>query len=80
MLDVFEGDIVKQDPFNFEETDPEKSGALDSSLWEVIAMKNHYSPSVATLANIFDFPVRSSITRALAAPLSDLTPISGRMQ
>jgi U3 small nucleolar RNA-associated protein 19 len=59
MLNVFEGDIVKEDPYNFEEPDPEKSNAISSSLWEVMAIKNHYSPSVATLANIFDFSVRS---------------------
>ncbi|KAK6540999.1 hypothetical protein TWF694_008380 [Orbilia ellipsospora] len=40
------------DPFNEEEVDPMKTGALDSSLWEFETLQSHYHPNVATLAKI----------------------------
>lgn len=46
-------DVVKVDPYNFDEPDPAKCRALESSLWELHALGNHYSPTVATLAKLF---------------------------
>ncbi|KAJ8294950.1 hypothetical protein OF846_002016 [Rhodotorula toruloides] len=41
------------DPYNADETDPEKTGALDSSLWELAALQKHYLASVSSLAKVF---------------------------
>jgi len=41
------------DPYLFEESDPEQSRAAGSSLWEVQALTEHYSPTVANLAKVF---------------------------
>ena len=41
------------DPFNFDEENPEEAGALESSLWEMDSLKNHFHHGVATLAQIF---------------------------
>ncbi|KAK6532946.1 hypothetical protein TWF281_007116 [Arthrobotrys megalospora] len=40
------------DPFDEEEVDPLKTGALESSLWELETLQSHYHPNVATLAKI----------------------------
>jgi U3 small nucleolar RNA-associated protein 19 len=40
------------DPFNMEEQDPMFTNALESSLWEIETLQNHYHPNVATLAGI----------------------------
>ncbi|ORY82120.1 CBF/Mak21 family-domain-containing protein [Protomyces lactucae-debilis] len=40
------------DPFDADETDPEKTGAMQSSLWELQSHTMHYHPNVATLAKI----------------------------
>ncbi|QEU61775.1 Noc4 [Kluyveromyces lactis] len=44
------------DPFNNEETNPELTNALSSSVWELETLMNHYHPNVATLAKIFQQP------------------------
>jgi U3 small nucleolar RNA-associated protein 19 len=44
---------TSQDPFDSEEKDPMLTNALDSSLWELVSHRNHYHPSVSTLAKIF---------------------------
>jgi U3 small nucleolar RNA-associated protein 19 len=49
-----EGEGKGEDPFVMDEPDPEKSNALQSSLWELQALKNHCVPSVSKLAKIFD--------------------------
>jgi U3 small nucleolar RNA-associated protein 19 len=41
------------DPFDAEEKDPMLTNALDSSLWELVSHRDHYHPSVSTLAKIF---------------------------
>lgn len=41
------------DPYNAKEQDPMKSNALDSSLWELKTLQQHYLSHVATLAKIF---------------------------
>ena len=46
-----------QDPYKFEEMNPEKSQAESSYLWELVALKQHYHPSVATMAKIFEEPL-----------------------
>lgn len=47
-----------KDPFNNSETDPLKTGAMGSSLWELETLMTHYHPNVATLAKIFGEPFR----------------------
>lgn len=50
------GPNVKQegcvDTFRMDEPDPMKSGALDSSLWEIQMLQFHYHPNVATIARV----------------------------
>lgn len=40
------------DPFNPTETDPMQTNAIDSSLWEMHTLQDHWHPNVATLAKI----------------------------
>ncbi|KAI1324031.1 nucleolar complex protein [Xylariaceae sp. FL0255] len=40
------------DPFNEDEQDPTKTGAIDSCVWEVVQLQSHYHPNVATIAKI----------------------------
>lgn len=47
-----------EDTFNNHETDPLKTGAMGSSLWELETLMSHYHPNVATLAKIFGEPFR----------------------
>ncbi|KAJ2606306.1 Maturation and nuclear export of 40S ribosomal subunits interacting protein [Coemansia sp. RSA 1722] len=44
------------DPYLPEETDLAKCRAMDSSLWEMQTLQNHYYPNIATLAKIFSEP------------------------
>jgi U3 small nucleolar RNA-associated protein 19 len=41
------------DPFRMEELDPYECQAIDSSLWEVQTLSQHYYANVSTLAKIF---------------------------
>lgn len=41
-----------EDPFLSEESDPMKTNALDSSLWELVQLQSHYHPNVATISKI----------------------------
>lgn len=52
------------DHFNYEETDPIKSSALKSSLWEIDSLRHHYSPPVSRLVLSLenDLTVRSKTT------------------
>ncbi|KTW31440.1 hypothetical protein T552_00082 [Pneumocystis carinii B80] len=43
---------IFNDPFLDQELDPSKTRALDSSLWELYTLVDHYYPSVSTLARI----------------------------
>eukprot|EP00163_Fabomonas_tropica_P018651 TRINITY_DN33046_c0_g1_i1.p1 TRINITY_DN33046_c0_g1~~TRINITY_DN33046_c0_g1_i1.p1 ORF type:complete len:557 (+),score=8.62 TRINITY_DN33046_c0_g1_i1:293-1963(+) len=45
---------VGEDPFQDDESDPAQSHALESSLWEVATLKNHYDPVVARMAETFE--------------------------
>ncbi|KAK9237612.1 CBF/Mak21 family-domain-containing protein [Lipomyces kononenkoae] len=47
---------TRNDPFIASESDPLKSKALDSSLWELATLQSHYHPNVATLAKIMSEP------------------------
>ena len=42
------------DPFNASEPNPTLTNAIDSSLWELYAQKQHYHSAVSTLARIFE--------------------------
>ncbi|GLC39601.1 hypothetical protein PLESTB_000808400 [Pleodorina starrii] len=42
------------DPYNEVEADPAKSRAVESSLWEVEALRNHYCPQVSTFCAVLD--------------------------
>ncbi|CAI8586129.1 unnamed protein product [Vicia faba] len=52
------------DHFNIEETDPMKSGAMRSSLWEIDTVHNHYCPPVSRFALSLgtDLTVRAKTT------------------
>jgi U3 small nucleolar RNA-associated protein 19 len=41
-----------EDPFDPEDPDPEHTGAIDSSLWEIVSLQSHYHPNVASIARI----------------------------
>jgi U3 small nucleolar RNA-associated protein 19 len=41
---------IEEDPFNFNEPDPIRSRAMDSSLWEIKTLQSHVLPSVALAA------------------------------
>lgn len=42
------------DPFDQDCQDPEQSGAIESSLWEILALKNHYHPGISGLIKVFE--------------------------
>jgi U3 small nucleolar RNA-associated protein 19 len=44
------------DPFDNDEVDPLITGAIDSSLWELQTLQDHYHPNVASLAKIISEP------------------------
>ncbi|KAF9999640.1 hypothetical protein BGZ80_011293 [Entomortierella chlamydospora] len=47
-------DGEKNDLYNHTEDDPMKCHALQSSLWELQTLQNHFAPNVSTLAKIFN--------------------------
>lgn len=42
------------DPFDETERDPLHTKAIDSSLWELATLRNHYLANISTLAKIFE--------------------------
>ena len=44
------------DPYNMDEPDPERSGALKSCVWEVCTLKAHWHPTVARAARLLEIP------------------------
>ncbi|KAL4803009.1 CBF/Mak21 family-domain-containing protein [Aspergillus unguis] len=40
------------DPFDEEESDPDRTNAIESSLWEIETLQSHYHPNVASIARI----------------------------
>ncbi|WOO77741.1 putative protein [Vanrija pseudolonga] len=53
MLQRLPEDMPDGDPYDEKETAPIATRALESSVWELAALQNHYLASVATLAKIF---------------------------
>jgi len=55
---------IGADPFNNDEADPAKSGAMRSSLWEIDALRHHYSPAVSRFVASLeeDLTVRAKTT------------------
>ncbi|TXT13423.1 hypothetical protein VHUM_00790 [Vanrija humicola] len=53
MLQRLPDDMPHGDPYDETETAPIATRALESSVWELAALQNHYLASVATLAKIF---------------------------
>ncbi|KAG0326229.1 hypothetical protein BGZ99_009855 [Dissophora globulifera] len=47
-------DSEKNDLYDHAEEDPMKCHALQSSLWEMQTLQNHFAPNVSTLAKIFN--------------------------
>jgi U3 small nucleolar RNA-associated protein 19 len=45
-------DNLGEDPFDTGQPDPQKTNAIDSSLWELETLQSHYHPNVASLARI----------------------------
>ncbi|EGG12216.1 uncharacterized protein MELLADRAFT_70703 [Melampsora larici-populina 98AG31] len=41
------------DPFDINELDPLRSGAIFSSLWELSSLRSHYLSSISTLSKVF---------------------------
>lgn len=58
-----------QDVFNDGEADPLKSRAIESSLWEMEALKNHSSPMVCILKYQLRFCFNIDITVHKALPV-----------
>ena len=52
--DKYKDNVTAADTFNNEETDPSKTNAINTSLWEVEALQKHPNPSVSTLAKRFN--------------------------
>lgn len=46
-------DPVGSDPFDMNELDLSKTGALESSLWELESLRQHVCPSIASLCGLF---------------------------
>ncbi|KAJ1272426.1 hypothetical protein BS78_06G200600 [Paspalum vaginatum] len=55
---------IGADPFNNDEIDPAKSGAMRSSLWEIDTLRHHYSPAVSRFITSLeeDLTVRAKTT------------------
>lgn len=51
------GGEVSRDPYIMDEREPTKSNALESSLWEVVALQSHAIPSIATAAKFISQPL-----------------------
>ncbi|KAK9164901.1 hypothetical protein Scep_000092 [Stephania cephalantha] len=60
------------DPFNNEETDPAKSNAMRSSLWEIDMLRHHYCPYVSRFVESLenDLTVRSKTTEVAITDFS----------
>lgn len=46
-------DSIQSDPFDMSNLDPMKSEAIESSLWEIGLLQNHYSPIVVRMVKAF---------------------------
>jgi U3 small nucleolar RNA-associated protein 19 len=52
------------DPFLSDEADPARARALESSLWEVEALRQHYSPAVSRFVAVLDRDVSNRLQTA----------------
>ena len=52
--DIDEASKEGEDVFDIKMQDPALSRAVESSLWELVALKNHYCPQVSALCSILD--------------------------
>lgn len=48
------GAELGSDPYDPQEEDPAKTRAVESSLWELQALRNHYCPQVAAFCSVLD--------------------------
>ncbi|XP_049939235.1 nucleolar complex protein 4 homolog A isoform X1 [Schistocerca serialis cubense] len=71
LVNCMQGQQVTGDPFIMEESDPVKSHAIESSLWEIQALQTHHIPSIASAARFINFPLPS-----LEWDLSDVLEVS----
>lgn len=62
---------AKGDPFDAEELDPAKCRALESSLWEMATLQNHYCPQVARFVSVLEKDL-SKRDKTAELPVSDL--------
>ncbi|KAJ1674775.1 Maturation and nuclear export of 40S ribosomal subunits interacting protein [Spiromyces aspiralis] len=46
------------DPFDEDEKDPAKCRAIESSLWEIETLQNHFYANISTLSKVFNEPFR----------------------
>lgn len=51
------GSTVTEDPYIMEESDPLKSNAIYSSLWEIKTLQYHAIPNIATIAKFINSPL-----------------------
>lgn len=58
------------DPYDVVEPDLKKTRAMESSLWELDALRKHYCPSVATMASAFETQNKQKYS------ISDFTAVS----
>lgn len=54
--DINDSSALSADPYDMLEPDPMRTGALESSLWEIQTLTTHFHPNVATLARILGEP------------------------
>ena len=45
-------DMLGEDHFDMSKSDPQQTGAIDSSLWELETLQSHYHPTVSSIAKI----------------------------
>ncbi|KAG2424155.1 hypothetical protein HXX76_014688 [Chlamydomonas incerta] len=65
------------DVYDEAEPDPAKSRAVESSLWEVEALRNHYCPQVSTFCAVLDKDLTDR-TKTAEVNLEDLLGAAGR--
>ena len=64
--------LVESDPYDEEEEDPEKCRALDSSLWELDALRHHYFYLVKRGVGMLDRPSLSDRKKGLDADVDGI--------
>ncbi|XP_055971523.1 nucleolar complex protein 4 homolog isoform X2 [Sorex fumeus] len=65
------GPELDADPYDPQEEDPARSRALESSLWELQTLQQHYHPEVATAASVINHAL--SVPEVSIAPLLELS-------